>query len=176
MGDVCDVMGSKKEQEINSTNTVITTQKNALACGQILEGFAEIKTVVIKMLDLWVIFFSKVFFNSFFTFKSRYLLGFPSGSVVKNQPASVEDADSIPGGQCPLEKAMAAHSSILAGKSHGQRSLVGYGPWDHRAGHDLVTKQQQISLETAAQPRTFSSEYCVPSQKGTSPSPIYLLS
>ena len=104
MGDVCDVMGSKKEQEINSTNTVITTQKNALACGQILEGFAEIKTVVIKMLELWVIFFSKVFFNSFFTLKSRYLLGFPSGSVVKNQPASVEDADSIPGGQCPLRQ------------------------------------------------------------------------
>ena len=50
-------MGSKKEQEINSTNTVITTQKNVLACGQILEGFAEIKTAVIKMLELWVIFF-----------------------------------------------------------------------------------------------------------------------
>ena len=24
---------------------------------------------------------------------------------------------------------MAAHSSILAGESHGQRSLVGYSPW-----------------------------------------------
>ena len=28
-----------------------------------------------------------------------------------------------------LEKAMAAHSSTLAGKSHGQRSLVGCSPW-----------------------------------------------
>lgn len=28
-----------------------------LACGQILERFAEIKTVVIKMLELWVVFF-----------------------------------------------------------------------------------------------------------------------
>ena len=27
----------------------------------------------------------------------------------------------------PLEKEMATHSSILAGESHGQRSLVGYG-------------------------------------------------
>ena len=27
---------------------------------------------------------------------------------------------------------MAAHSSILAGKSHGQRSLMGYSPWDHK--------------------------------------------
>ena len=26
---------------------------------------------------------------------------------------------------------MAPHSSILAGESHGQRSLMGYSPWDH---------------------------------------------
>jgi len=39
---------------------------------------------------------------------------------------------------------MATHSSIIAWKSHGQRSLVGYSPWGHkRVGHDLVTKQQQ---------------------------------
>ena len=29
------------------------------------------------------------------------------------------------GGEDPLEKAMAPHSSALAGKSHGRRSLVG---------------------------------------------------
>ena len=28
----------------------------------------------------------------------------------------------------PLEKEMATHFSILAGKSHGQRNLVGYNP------------------------------------------------
>ena len=34
------------------------------------------------------------------------------------------------GREDPLEKKMATHSSILAwGKSHGQRSLVGYSPW-----------------------------------------------
>ena len=27
---------------------------------------------------------------------------------------------------------MAPHSSIPAGESHGQRSLVGYSPWAHR--------------------------------------------
>ena len=31
-----------------------------------------------------------------------------------------------------LEKEMATHSGILAGKSHGQRSLAGYSPWGHR--------------------------------------------
>ena len=28
-----------------------------------------------------------------------------------------------------LEEDMATHSKILAGESHGQRSLVGYSPW-----------------------------------------------
>ena len=40
------------------------------------------------------------------------------------------------GGEDPLEKAMATHSSILAGKSHGQRSLVGYSPWGHKESGD----------------------------------------
>ena len=41
---------------------------------------------------------------------------------------------------------MATHSSILAGRSHGQRSLVGYSPWGcKRAGHSLATKPQQQS-------------------------------
>ena len=40
-----------------------------------------------------------------------------------------------------LEKGMATHSSILAGKSHGQRSLMGGSPWGRkRIRHDLATK------------------------------------
>jgi len=31
-----------------------------------------------------------------------------------------------------LEKGMATHSSILAGELHGQGSLAGYSPKDHR--------------------------------------------
>ena len=33
------------------------------------------------------------------------------------------------GQEDPLEKEMAVYSSILAWKSHGQRSLVGASPW-----------------------------------------------
>ena len=67
-----------------------------------------------------------------------------SGSVVKNPPANSGDTGLIPGLEDPLEKAMATHSSILAGNSYGQRSLVGYNPWGHkRVGQDLETKQQQ---------------------------------
>ena len=32
----------------------------------------------------------------------------------------------------PLEKEMATHSRILSWNSHGQRSLVGRGPWGHK--------------------------------------------
>ena len=36
------------------------------------------------------------------------------------------------GWEDPLEKGMATHSGILAGKSHGERSLVGYNPRGHK--------------------------------------------
>ena len=34
---------------------------------------------------------------------------------------------------------MAAHSSVLPGESHGQRSLAGYSPWGHK---ELDTPEQ----------------------------------
>ena len=33
------------------------------------------------------------------------------------------------GGEDPLEEEVAVHSSILAWKIHGQRSLAGHSPW-----------------------------------------------
>ena len=36
------------------------------------------------------------------------------------------------GREDPLEKEVAAHSSTIAWKSHGQRSLVGYSSWGHK--------------------------------------------
>ena len=59
-------------------------------------------------------------------------MGFPGGSVGKNSPASARDQETQVRSlreEDPLEKEMATYSSILAGKSHGQRSLVGYSPW-----------------------------------------------
>ena len=48
------------------------------------------------------------------------------------------------GGEDPLEKEMATHSSILAWGISWTGSLVGYSPWGHkRVRHDLRTKQQQ---------------------------------
>ena len=45
--------------------------------------------------------------------------------MVKNPPANIGDLGSIQIMKDPLEEEMATHSSILAGKCHGQRSLVG---------------------------------------------------
>ena len=56
--------------------------------------------------------------------------------MVKNLPAMQETRVRSLGPAVPLEKGMAIHSSILAGESQGQRSLVGYGPWGRRVGHD----------------------------------------
>ena len=47
------------------------------------------------------------------------------------------------GWEDPLKKEMTAHSSILPGESHGQRSLADCSQWGHkRVRHDLVTEQQ----------------------------------
>ena len=51
---------------------------------------------------------------------------------VKHLPAMWETRVQSLGWEDPLEKEMAPHSSILSGKSHGQRSLVGYSPWGHK--------------------------------------------
>ena len=49
-------------------------------------------------------------------------------AAVKNLTAMKEMWIQSLGQEDPLEKEIATHSSILAWKSHGQRSLVGYSP------------------------------------------------
>ena len=46
--------------------------------------------------------------------------------MVKNLPAMQETWVQSLGWEDTLEKEMATHSSILAWRTHGQRSLVGY--------------------------------------------------
>ena len=58
-------------------------------------------------------------------------LGFPGGSV-KNLPAMQEIQVRSLGWEDPLDKEMATHSSILAWRIHGQRSLAGYSSWGRK--------------------------------------------
>ena len=48
------------------------------------------------------------------------------------------------------DKKITTNSSILAGKSHGQRSLAGYSPWGHKESdttQQLNNKQQSNITE-----------------------------
>ena len=51
--------------------------------------------------------------------------------MVKHMSAMQETRVRSLGWEDPLEKEMGVHSSSLAWKTHGQRSLVGYSPWGH---------------------------------------------
>ena len=53
-------------------------------------------------------------------------LGFPGGSDSKKYACNAGDPGLIPGSEDPLEKGMATHSSILAWKFYGRRTLLDY--------------------------------------------------
>ena len=71
-------------------------------------------------------------------------MGFPGGPVVKNLPASAGDTrntGSTPGlGRSPEVGKWQPTPVFLPGKFHGQRSLEGYRPWDHRVGHNWASE------------------------------------
>ena len=74
-------------------------------------------------------------------------LGFPGGSVVKNQPAKAGDMGQSLGREDPPEMEMATHSNILAWNIP---SLVGYSPWSFkRVRHDCPCKNQNARSEVS---------------------------
>ena len=64
--------------------------------------------------------------------------GLPEGSVVKNLPANAKgarDRGLRPGlGKIAWRKELHPTLVFLPGESPGQRSLVGYSPWDCKSG------------------------------------------
>ena len=73
-------------------------------------------------------------------------MGFPGGSVVKNPPASAEDASSIPGLEDPLEEEMATHSSILAWRI----------PWTKKPGglQSIGLQESDMTEQLSTKPKT----------------------
>ena len=72
-------------------------------------------------------------------------LGFPGGSAVKNLPANKGDLGSPWIRNIPWRRKWQPTLIFLPGKSHGQRCLVGYSPWDRkRVKHDGATKKQMM--------------------------------
>ena len=75
----------------------------------------------------------------------------------------IRDRSLILGREDALEEGRAAHPSVLAGESHGQRSLAGYSPSDCKS-------QTRLSAQTTTTTQTanfviFSSDQH-PAQKG----------
>ena len=61
--------------------------------------------------------------------------------MVKNLPAKQQTWVRSLGWKIPWRRKWQPTPVILSGKSHGQRSLVGYSPWGYkRAKHNLTTK------------------------------------
>ena len=67
--------------------------------------------------------------------------------MVKNLPSIQDTWVGSLGQEDPLEEAMAPHSSILAWKSHGERSLAGYSPWGRRES-DTTARTQHARMHT----------------------------
>ena len=73
--------------------------------------------------------------------------GFPGGSAVKNLPAMKENLIRTLGGEKPLEKEMATHSSILAWRIPWTEEPGRlWGPWGHRVRHDWVTNTRTLTF------------------------------
>ena len=75
-------------------------------------------------------------------------MGFPGGSDGKESACNAGDLGLIPeSGRSPGGGNSNPLQYSCLENPHGQRSLVGYGPWGRRVGHDLVTKHgTQYSL------------------------------
>ena len=78
--------------------------------------------------------------------------GTQMGLVVKNSPANagdVRDTGLIPGsGKILWRRAWQPTPAFLPGESRGQRSLVGYSPWDHNESDTT----EQLTLYILLQP------------------------
>ena len=80
-----------------------------------------------------------------------YALGFPGGSAGKEPACREGDPGSTPESEDPLEKGKLPTPVFLLGESHGQRSLVGYGPLGHRVGRNLLTQTHMFWALTDAE-------------------------
>ena len=78
-------------------------------------------------------------------------MGFPGSSEGKVSACNVGDLGAIPGLGRPLEKGMAAHSSILAWEFHGLCS-----PW----GHKESDKTERISLSVSSALLSSKQNHC----------------
>ena len=66
--------------------------------------------------------------------------------MIKNLPAIQESWVLSLSWEDPLEKGMATTPVFLPGDFHGQRSLVGYSPWDQKGLDTFEQLSHSLSL------------------------------
>ena len=71
-------------------------------------------------------------------YQVRRIRGFPGAQTVKNPPAMQETLARSLGREDPLQRKWQLTPVFLPRESHGQRSLVGYGPWSHNTTEKLT--------------------------------------
>ena len=78
--------------------------------------------------------------------KLYQIRGFPGGSDSKESDCNAGDPGSIPGlRRCPWRREWQPTPVFLPGEFHGQRSLVGYSPWNHK---ELDTTEELTHTHT----------------------------
>ena len=69
--------------------------------------------------------------------------------MIKNPPAVQETWVQSLGQDNPCRRKWQPTPVFLPGKSHGQRSQAGYGPWGHkRVRHNIATKRLRVYMYT----------------------------
>ena len=87
--------------------------------------------------------------------------GFPGGWVIKNPPAVQGGWFEPQVGKIPWRKTWQLTPVFLPGKSHGQRSQVGYSPWGHKEldmmkRHSARQHGLDIALGVISNPEPFA--------------------
>ena len=113
-------------------------------CFSICDNNAMSFKELLQQVTLKIVFAFSIHFFPITMFFSWYVSGFPTGSAVKNPPANAGDMAGAVGltpvsGRFPWRRKWQPTPVFLPGKSHGQRSLVGYSPWGHK---ELDTTEQ----------------------------------
>ena len=92
----------------------------------------------------WYLFVYVLFMGKYYKPYSTVLYGLPSWLRIKNSSAKQEMWVQSLIKKIPWRRKWQTTPVFLLGKSHGQRSLVGYSPWGcQRVRHDSVSKQQE---------------------------------
>ena len=141
--DLLAVQGTLKSLLQHHTSKALILQSSAFFIVQLSHPYLTTgKTIALtrwifvgKVMSLLLNMLSRLVIT-FLPRNIRYL-GFLAGSDGKESACNAGDSGSILGsGRSPEEGNGNPLQYFCLGKSHGQRSLVGYSPWCHRVGHD----------------------------------------